>query len=293
MNRTATRIGGASAVAPPDVDHSDRAFDLSIAGRCVPAGRAGHPIAGDFYDAYVLDEHRFLIAIGDVAGHGYRAAPRMRELRGAVRHLAPRTSSPAELLSVLDETFGLRDDDDIATVWIGIYDDDTSLLRYAGAGHPPPILTEAGGPSRLLAAASAPPLGTGAVAVHVRVDEVFWQAGALLVAYSDGLVERPDRDLGAQINDLRELVGRIHATLDADATPRIFVETLSNVFAPDPASTLDDVCILVVRRETACGATRSARRPASVPARRSPCSAFSGPGTADPAAGHLAAPGDG
>jgi serine phosphatase RsbU (regulator of sigma subunit) len=207
-------------------------------------------MGGDFYDAYVLDEHRFLIAIGDVAGHGYRAASRMRELRGAVRHLAPRTSSPAEMLSVLDATVGLGDDDDIATVWIGIYDDDTSLLRYASAGHPPPILTELGAAPRLLAAASAPPLGTDAVAAHVRVDEVLWEAGALLVAYSDGVVERPDRDVGEQINDLRDIVGWIHETLEADTTPRILAETLFNAVVPDPASFPDDVCILVLRRET-------------------------------------------
>jgi hypothetical protein len=83
------------------------------------------------------------------------------------------------------------------------------------------------------------------------VDEVFWQAGAVLVAYSDGLVERPDRDLGDQINDLRDLVGWIHATLGADAPPRILAETLFNAVVPDPASTLDDACILVLRRETA------------------------------------------
>jgi sigma-B regulation protein RsbU (phosphoserine phosphatase) len=251
MNRTATQVGGATAVALPDADRPDRAFDLSTAGRCSPAGRAGQPIAGDFYDAYVLDEHRFLIAIGDVAGHGYGAGSRMRELRGAVRNLAPRTSSPAELLSALDGTLGLGDDDDIATVWVGIYDHDTSLLRYASAGHPPPILSEVGGPPRLLAAASAPPLGTDAVAAHVRTDEVLWPVGALLVAYTDGLVERRGRNLGDQINDVRELVGWIHATLDADATPRILAETLFNAVVPDPGSPLDDVCILVLRRETA------------------------------------------
>lgn len=250
MNLTATQVGGVTAVAPPDVDRSDRAFDLSIAGRCVPAGRSGTPIAGDFCDAYVLDEHRLLIAVGDVAGHGYGAASRMRELRGAVRNLAPRASSPAELLSALDGTYGLGDEDDIATVWIGIYDDDTSVLRYASAGHLPPILAEVGGPPRLLAVASAPPLGTHAVAAHVRADEVFWQAGAVLVVYSDGMVERPGCDLGDQINDLREVVGWIHETLGADAKPRLLTETLFNAVVPDPASTRDDVCILVLRRET-------------------------------------------
>jgi hypothetical protein len=65
------------------------------------------------------------------------------------------------------------------------------------------------------------------------------------------MVERPHRDLEDQINNLRELVGWIHAALGADATPPIFAETLFNAVIPDPVSTLDDACIVVLRRETA------------------------------------------
>ena len=199
----------------------------------------------------MLDERRFLFTVGDVAGHGSGAGSRMRRLRASIRDLARRTSSPAELLSLLDESYGLGDDDDIATVWIGIYNSDTSLLCYASAGHPPPIVAEKGRAPRLLAAASAPPLGTGAVAAHVHADVAPWRPGALLVAYSDGLVERPERDLEEQIHELRDLVGWTHLTLESDASPGLLAETLLNAVVPDPTSTLDDVCILVLRRETA------------------------------------------
>jgi serine phosphatase RsbU (regulator of sigma subunit) len=122
-------------------------------------------------------------------------------------------------------------------------------VRYASAGHPPPILAETGGQPCLLAAASAPPLGTGAVAAHVRTEEVRWQAGAVLVAYSDGLVERPERDLEDQLHHLRDLVGHAHANRAVDATPRSVAEELLNALVLDPASALDDVCILVLRRD--------------------------------------------
>jgi serine phosphatase RsbU (regulator of sigma subunit) len=249
MNRTATEIRGTATVAAPDPVPCDRVFDLSMAGRCIPAGRAGQPTAGAFFDVQVLGEHRSLIAIGDVAGHGYGVGSRARRLRSEVRHHAPQATSPAELLSLLDATYGFGDDDDIATVWIGIYDSDSHVLRYASAGHPPPVIAEVGGPARLLAAASAPPLGTGAVAAHVRADVVLWRAGALLVAYSDGLVERPERDLEDQIHEFRDLVGWTHVILAADAGPRIVAETLLNDAVPGPASTLDDACILVLRRD--------------------------------------------
>jgi serine phosphatase RsbU (regulator of sigma subunit) len=227
----------------------DTAFDLTLAGRCIPAGRAGHPVAGDFYSAGVLDEHRYLIAVGDVAGHGLTAGSRMRQLRAALRRGARWTTSPAELLAALDQTYALGDEDDIATAWIGVYDNDTNVLHYASAGHPPPIVAEVGGRPRLLAAASAPPLGTGAVAAHVQVHEVQWPAGAILVAYSDGLVERREHDLGDQIHRLRGLVGSTRAALGADATPDRLAKVLLEAAVPDRASPLDDICILVVRRE--------------------------------------------
>jgi serine phosphatase RsbU (regulator of sigma subunit) len=268
MNRSATEISGAAATAP-DLDGTDRVFDLSVAGRCIPAGRAGEPIAGDYYDAYALDDDRVLIALGDVAGHGRGAGPRMRRLRAAARHLAQRTSSPAELLTLLDEVHGCGSDDDIATVWIGIYDNDTSILRYASAGHPPPVIVEVGAPAGLLAEASAPPLGTGAVAAHVQVDEVFWPAGALLVAYSDGLIERPERDLEDQLHHLRELVGRANAAPFVEATPRSVAEALVCALLPGRECALDDVCILVLRREAT---PRTTSRPFAPPVTESAAS---------------------
>jgi serine phosphatase RsbU (regulator of sigma subunit) len=245
MNLMATEIGTA-AVRAPDLD---RALDLTLAGRCIPAGRTGKPIAGDFYEARALDDHRLLIAVGDASGHGVGAGCRMRELRGAVRRAARWASSPIELLSVLDETYVLGNDDDIATVWIGVYDKDTSLLQYASAGHPPPVMTDLGGTPRLLEPASAPPLGTGAVAAHARAHELLWPAGSLLVAYSDGLVERRDRDLEDQIDQLRRLVGFTGSALGLAASPAMLAKTLVDAMAPDQSPPLDDICILVVRRD--------------------------------------------
>jgi serine phosphatase RsbU (regulator of sigma subunit) len=249
INGTAIEIAGTPDVTAPALDRREQVFDLSLAGRCIPAGRAGQPVAGDFYDVHEVDRKRLLITVGDVAGHGYDAGSRMRPLRAAARHLARRTSSPAELLSELDVTFSHGDDDDIATVWTGIYDNETNILRYASAGHPPPIMADVGEPPRLLAEASAPPLGTGAVGAHVQVDEVFWKLGSLLVAYSDGLVERRQRDLEVQLHQLRDLVGRAHTNPVSGATPFSVAEALLSALVPDPESALDDVCILLLRRE--------------------------------------------
>jgi diguanylate cyclase (GGDEF)-like protein len=258
-----TPVGDRVPVVTPGLD---RAFDLTLARRCIPAGHAGQPIAGDFYDTCVLDDHRFLIAIGDVAGHGPSAGSRMRQLSAAVRRVARWTSSPTELLTVLDKTYVPGKDDDIATVWVGIYDDRTGVLHYASAGHPPPIMAEIGRAPRLLEVASAPPLGTGVVAQHARGHELQWPAGAVLVGYSDGLVERRGHDLADQIDELRRLVGATHAELGAGATPQLLVQALLEAAVPEPVSPLDDVCILVLRR--AVEAVAASSRPDFLPPRR-------------------------
>jgi serine phosphatase RsbU (regulator of sigma subunit) len=155
-------------------------------------------------------------------------------------------------LSQLDGSYG-RDDDDIATMWMGMYERDTHRLLYASAGHPPPVFAAIDDQPSLLAHASAPPLGTGAVAAHVRDEEVYWQAGALLVAYSDGLVERPEHDLELQLHQLRDLVGRTQAARMTDVGPHSVAERLLNALVPDAASALDDVCVLVLRRDEESG----------------------------------------
>lgn len=250
MNRTAAQEVLRSLPRPvAPYWGAERVLNMSVVGRCIPTGSAGRPIAGDFYDVGALDEHRILIAVGDVAGHGVGAAVRMRQLRSATRRLAAQTHSPAQLLRTLDELHTRPVSDDIATLWLGLYDSNTDVLRYASAGHPPPVLAVVGAPPLLLSEASAPPLGTGAVGAHVRVGEIYWPPGALLVAYSDGLVERPSCDLEDQMHLLRELVGRVYApTLAGDSIGGIAAAILDEL-VPDPAAAHDDVCILVLRSE--------------------------------------------
>ena len=104
-------------------------------------------------------------------------------------------------------------------------------------------------PPRLLNEASAPPLGTGVVAEHVVVDEVQLPVGAVLVAYSDGLVERPDRDLEAQLDLLCALVGRAYDPRLTDDTLQNLLNAILSELVPVPAAVRDDVCVLVLRRD--------------------------------------------
>jgi serine phosphatase RsbU (regulator of sigma subunit) len=231
------------------VTHRDET--LSFAACLIPSGSRGEPVAGDFFDVFVRDDAVLVVVIGDVAGHGFGAAARMTTLRMETRAMCDRAMSPAQVIALLDLAQSEVHPDEIATLWLGFFDERTGLLRYASAGHPPPVLAAPAGPTQLLAEASAPPLGTGVVGRHAVVDEVHVPVGALLVAYSDGLVERPDRDLDDQIEELRVVVERACGEASADTTLDQLVVGILADLVPEPENARDDVCLLVLRRELA------------------------------------------
>ena len=74
---------------------------LELAARYLPSGVAPQ-IGGDWYDALELDNERTAVMIGDVVGHGVRAATTMSELRNALRAFAVEGHSPKEALAQLD-----------------------------------------------------------------------------------------------------------------------------------------------------------------------------------------------
>ena len=117
----------------------------------------------------------------------------MGQLRSAVRALAAAGLRPAEVIERLDAFVAQIEPARWATVAYAEVDLDSGSVRFACAGHPPPLLVEPGQPSRFLlgrplAAARRP-------AVRGREAEIALAPGARLLLYTDGLVERRDESL--------------------------------------------------------------------------------------------------
>jgi serine phosphatase RsbU (regulator of sigma subunit) len=221
--------------------------DLEFAGRYVPAGPGPDPIAGDFYDLLVLDADLVAMVVGDVAGHGAAATARMHQLRAATRAYALEQPGPASVVERLDRFCARLEAESIATIWYGEYRASTGTLTYSSAGHPPPVLTCHGGETTLLESTDTPPLGAGDGEPGLEHGAVL-PRGALLVAYSDGLVERRGTDIDDQIALLRRIVDRACDPRRAGTADDIAGEIL-DALVPDPGKAEDDVCLLVVRRE--------------------------------------------
>jgi len=226
-------------------DTAARAGDLGYAGRYVPTGGTDEPIAGDFYDVLTLADDLIALCVGDVAGHGPQVLPQMQTLREAVRKTATEQRGPVAVVAALDAYWESLDIETLATLWYGEYRPSTGELTYVSAGHPPPVLTVHGDPARLLALASAPP-PRGRARAPANATEVL-PLGAVLVAYSDGLVERRRADIDEQLAALQHVVTVACDPARAGSAKTIAGEVL-NALVPEPERAEDDVCVLVVMR---------------------------------------------
>jgi serine phosphatase RsbU (regulator of sigma subunit) len=168
---------------------------LTFASRCLSAGEPWG-VAGDWYDALALPGPYVGLVMGDVAGHGIQAATVMAALRGAVRAFSTVETSPATILARMNTYLGVFKPDALATLFVALFDPAAGRLRYARAGHPPALLLRPDGSSDLL----DEPLGLPGT--RYREGEQPFPPGSTLVIYTDGLIERQDRDIDLSMADL-------------------------------------------------------------------------------------------
>ena len=155
-----------------------------------------HEVSGDLYDFFPLPDGRLAFFLGDVSGKGMPAALFMIAVRTLIRHLAPASSGPAELLSRLNAALCADNPTNLyVTLAHGVYDPADGGVVLALGGHPAPLLRRADG--RMETVAAKPGLMIGCAPVEpVYTDAALTLApGETLILYTDGYTEAfaPDR----------------------------------------------------------------------------------------------------
>ena len=210
---------------------------VELAARYLPAGAEG-AIGGDWYDAVELDGGRLALVVGDVVGHGLRAAVVMGELRNAVRAYALVGPSPAEILRRLNRLVGHDVGGPMATVLCLVLDRRRGVATFASAGHLPPLLVAPDGPRFLEGGRSVPIGASPDPGFAERREEL--PPGSTLVLYTDGLVERRRAPLERRLAMLAEAAARSRSGLE-----QLCDDLLAG--ALDGAPPADDVALLAVR----------------------------------------------
>jgi len=198
-------------------------------------------VGGDWYESIALPGGRVALVVGDVAGHGVRAAVTMGRLRTAIHTLAMLELPPADSLLQLDElmhTLGEREPH-FATCAYAVYDAVSGECEVAVAGHLPPLLVHPDGSNELLDVPPAPPLGIGDGEVESRRFQI--EDGSLFVLYTDGLVENKGQDISDGLARLRGIFGPGSPTR---ALEDLCKATLDGVYSDHQR---DDIAMLIAR----------------------------------------------
>jgi anti-sigma regulatory factor (Ser/Thr protein kinase)/putative methionine-R-sulfoxide reductase with GAF domain len=159
-------------------------------------------VGGDWYDVVDLPHGHVGLAIGDVAGHGVRAASLMGQLRTGLRAYALEGHGAGETLKRVDQLLKTIRGRGMATAAYAVIAPETGAVTLASAGHPPPVLISAAGEARFLQVKSAPPLGTLPFSTFHEVQTTL-EPGETLLMYTDGLVERRGEALTVGLERLR------------------------------------------------------------------------------------------
>ncbi|MER5711927.1 SpoIIE family protein phosphatase [Streptomyces sp. NPDC002122] len=222
------------AIMPPAKPPLD-APGLDVAVRYRPA-ESESLVGGDWYDAVVLPSKKVLLCVGDVAGHGVEAATGMVVLRNALRGLAVTGAGPGQLLSWLNSVAHHLTAHVTATAVCGIYDPGSRTLRWARAGHLPPVLVR-GDEAFDLPLLRGLLLGALAEAEYEET-ELRLEPGDTLLMYTDGLVERRDTAVQDSVAQLLTV-----ARQPSDSLER----RLDQLLARSKSDTDDDTCVVGVQ----------------------------------------------
>ncbi|MDX3695615.1 SpoIIE family protein phosphatase [Streptomyces europaeiscabiei] len=213
---------------------------LRLAARYLPATR-GLNIGGDWYDAFRQPDGGLITVIGDVTGHGLRAAVMMSQLRTALRAYAVDGKTPGQLLTRLHLFLHHLQPDLYATAVIARFHPQEPTLTWAAAGHPPPVLRSPDGRVRILDAKPGAMLG---IPLHQEIADhtVPLPPGSTLALYTDGLVERRAQGIDPGIEKLASALEALPpTTLDDDLQES--ADQLLHPLLDDEHE--DDVCLLL------------------------------------------------
>lgn len=215
---------------------------FEVVGRCLPADQVG----GDYYDYFFRSDRSLDMVIADVSGHAIGPALFMVETRSAIRANAAGIESPAAKLDQLNRF--LFEDLDRSDFFISLfylqYDIGNRLIRFANAGHPPPLLYRRRQNACLRLDADGLIVGVNQQ-VQFEEKSLPMESGDIIFFYTDGLIEAEDEQNGFFGLDRVESLLIEHSQEDPDTMINTFLERLRQFCRTD--SFKDDITLMVFK----------------------------------------------
>ncbi len=208
-------------------------------------------VGGDFYDFYMINDHAVAFLIADVSGKGIPAAMFMMKAKAIIKGLAESGLEPDEIFTKANAALYENNEAGMfVTAWLGILDLSTGLLKFANAGHNPPLICKANETFEYLKARSGMILA-GMEGLRYRKNEMQLSPGDRIYLYTDGVTEATTMD-----NELygdQRLLDFVNSA--GDVSPKELCERIEedvNTFVGD-APQFDDITMLGLTYRCAFG----------------------------------------
>lgn len=209
--------------------------DLAVSVAYRPADDA--PAGGDFYDVFELESGRVCVILGDVCGHGRDALEHAALTRYTVRAYLQAGLEPRAALGLAGHALADPTCAHYATLIAGVYDESSGRFTYANAGHPAPIVLDAG-PGSTVEVCGSPPVGW-AIPTGRRQSSLSLPAGAVMCLFTDGLTEARCGNGLLGEGGLKRLLGSLGPQPDA--------HQLLGLVSQEAGATPDDMAACILR----------------------------------------------
>lgn len=204
-------------------------------------------IAGDFYDFILLPDGKWGILIADVADKGLGSALYMALSSTLIRIFASEYPlDPAKVLKAANQHILHNARANLfVTVFLGVLDPPSGLLRYANAGHNPPYIFGTENGVKVLSNTGMP-LGIDEENSWLQ-DEVLISHGEMLLLYTDGVTDAQNNE-GEFID--RKLITHIAQQNINKSTQDVLNSIMERLhhFVGD-APRFDDITLVIVGRK--------------------------------------------
>ena len=176
----------------PNKPITDEAFDIAA------FSEAADQVGGDYYDQYKINDHKFIIIIGDVSGKGTSAAFNMSQMKGVFHSLAPLDLAPDTFLAYANSALGrCMEKTSFITASFFVVDTQQKTISFARAGHTPTLYYS----HRKQQACYLEIRGLGLGIIrnekfnqYIEVNEQQYESGDIIVLYTDGITEATNQD---------------------------------------------------------------------------------------------------
>ncbi|MDQ6781531.1 MAG: SpoIIE family protein phosphatase [Candidatus Eremiobacteraeota bacterium] len=211
-------------------------------------------VGGDLFDVHRIDEDSCLFVVADVSGKGLEAAVETAFIKYTLRALIEDYRDPSVMMQKFNHAFlrSSRDAGSFVSLFVGIFDQRDSRLRYASAGHGPAYLRRGSAVRQLLV--TGPIIGLRESDVFPTTEEQLIADDVLILA-TDGLTEARDT-AGIMLDD----DGAIRVLREAPSEPQALADhVVATVSRLSGGRIADDLALLVI------GLNSDVARPAAPP----------------------------